>query len=149
LRQVSFPTLNTLDDAIRALKEIENASRISEQGAWTAYTATVTASSGTLAAYSATASVLNAGPLRQVRAVISLTDIGDAIGNLFVTLPTAAASDMAVAGCGMDTGASGKALAVRAAAGDNKVVIHGADGFSIIATGAVIEFFISYRAADS
>jgi hypothetical protein len=56
--------------------------------AWTAYTPTVTASSGTFTTVSATGRNLIIGKLMLVEMKITITTIGSAAGTLIATLPT-------------------------------------------------------------
>ncbi len=90
-------------------------------GVWTAYTPTVTATSGTFTAVSATGKYARVGGVMHVTATITITTNGTAAGGVVITLP-AAATGYAV-GNGREDTTTGNLLQAFVSSGNSVAVV--------------------------
>jgi len=82
----------------------------STNGAWTSYTPTVTASSGTFTTVSATGAYQTIGKTCFVSVNIIITTVGTASGAIYATLPFTSAARIQIGGWGMETSSTGYML---------------------------------------
>lgn len=116
------------------------------QGAWTSYTPTITASSGTFTTTSATCFYAQNGKLITYRMDITITTVGTASGSVIATLPVNASTTAGAAGAGREDNISGKALSVKLTAATT-ISMNNYDNTSPIAAGSICRIFGSYEAA--
>jgi hypothetical protein len=104
-------------------------------GAWTSYTPTVAASSGTFTSVSATGNYIQIGKTVFARFAITITTVGTATGNVTVTLPFSANGRISF--CGKESSVNGKAFC-SSATNSSTVTLTNYDNTSPIAAGAVL-----------
>jgi hypothetical protein len=82
----------------------------STNGAWTSYTPTVTAQTGTLTTVSATGYYQTIGKTCIVSMSITITNAGTGSGGLYATLPLTSANRVQIGGYGMENNSTGNML---------------------------------------
>jgi hypothetical protein len=79
-------------------------------GAWTAYTPTISAASGTITTSSATGQYQTIGKTCILNMNITITTVGSASGSCNATLPFTSASNIQIGGYGMEVNTNGAML---------------------------------------
>lgn len=117
-------------------------------GAWSTFTPTITAGSGTFTTVSAAGSFLQIGKLVSFICTITITTVGTASGNIFMPLPVGTLK-RAFATCGVETAITGKTVNVFGAASASALSLNQGNnlGASLIAAGNVLTFSGTYEAA--
>lgn len=105
--------------------------------AWSSYTPTVSAQSGTFTSVSATGAYKQLGKTVFVRITVTVTTLGSAAGTLFVTLPSSAVSAGYML-LGRENGATGKLLQGYTTSASSTLNIVAYDNISTIVSGANI-----------
>ena len=82
----------------------------STNGAWTSYTPTITASTGSFTTVSATGFYQTIGKTCFVSINITITTVGTASGLIYATLPFTSAARIQIGGWGMETSSTGNML---------------------------------------
>jgi hypothetical protein len=114
-------------------------------GAWTAYTPTITAQSGTITTATATGRYRQSGKTVFLQVDITITTAGTGAGGVIASLPVTAAANVYV-GCAYEratSGASGAAVIGNVSA--TQVYARGATGATFIANGAIVSVGITYE----
>lgn len=106
---------------------------VADNDAWTTYTPTVTAASGTFTTVSATGRYKQMGKTIQTQIKITITTVGTASGGISVTLPFTSAHDFVFAG--RETSATGNVVAAHVAPSTNQMFVVRYDNASIIGAG--------------
>jgi hypothetical protein len=126
---------------------IQGQAALTDQGAWTAYTPTLSATSGT---YGSGATVsgryVQLGRLVCMTATVNTPNIGSAAGGAVITLPVAQRSGSTAIGQGRENAVNGKMLQV-ITDGANSVQILNYDNSSPIVAGAQYLVSFTYEAA--
>lgn len=107
------------------------------KAAWTTYTPTVTAGSGTFGSVSATGAYLLTGKTVLFAVTVTITTVGTASGTIVVSLPTGTAKRAAMIPVG-ETALAGTIGVGRIAAGATSMVIIRYDVGSLISAGHVV-----------
>jgi hypothetical protein len=117
-------------------------------GAWTTFAPTITSSSGAFTTVSAAGSFLQIGKMVSFICSITITAVGTAAGNIFMTLPVGTLK-RAWATSGVETALTGKTLNVFGAAAASSLQINQGNnsGASVITNGYVLTFSGTYEAA--
>jgi hypothetical protein len=105
-------------------------------GAWTAFTPTISASSGTFTTVSASGTYAHLGKIIVFQMTITMTTIGTAAGTLRATLPTTANNIATFSG--RENAVTGLMVQGNVSPASNTLSILKADNTSIIASGNVI-----------
>lgn len=129
-------------------KRVSSLERTSEQGleAWTAYTPTVTAASGTFGSVTVTSRYNKRGRTVTMTGSLTITTVGTAAGGVYLTLPVPALTTAMYVGAGREHQNTGAMLIAWVAAAD-KVTLYRYDNTSPIAAGNVLKFTVTYEAA--
>lgn len=112
--------------------------------AWTAYTPTVSATSGTFTTVSATGRYKQIGKTIHMQADVTMTNVGTAVTNLQITLPFTAASNVYI-GAAREHALTGKSGAAIIQSGGSVAIAIDATGATFIANGNVVAFGITYE----
>jgi hypothetical protein len=115
-------------------------------GAWTTYTPTVTAQSGTFTTVSATGRYIRIGKLCIVNVSITVTNNGTAAVQTFATAPFAASSSQIYSGCGRENAVQGWMLQSRITT-DSTIRIGKYDGSYGSGTGYQLDTTTIYEVA--
>lgn len=117
---------------------------VNQNAAWTAYTPTVTSTSGTFTTVSATGRYKQVGKTILLQADVTVTSAGTAAGNIIVSLPFTAAAFAYIGSCRehQNTGKSG--AAVITANGTTAIMVD-STGTTFIANGNVVGLGITYE----
>lgn len=118
-----------------------------ESTAWTSYTPTVSAGSGTFTLATATARYKIIGKTIHLQADVTITTVGSAAGTLVITLPPAAspAAAFAYVGSIREHNLTGKSGAAVIPASGTTAFGSDATGTTLIAAGNVVAFGITYE----
>ena len=114
--------------------------------AWTPYTPTVTAGSGTFTTVSATGRYLRIGKLMNIQIAVTITTNGTAAGAVQATLPATAGAGVYVL-AGRETVVAGKMLQGNIAPGGTTVNIFNYDNSYSGSNGAILIVSGSYETA--
>jgi hypothetical protein len=129
--QIFFDYLRVLDLTLR--------------GAWTAYTPSLAAGTGTFTSASVSAAWIAIGKTVLYRGTVSITTAGTAAGDLIVGLPSTTKAP--AVGSALDSVGSGSGLIVYAAASAATAFIRKDDTTTIIADGRTVDFMLPYEQA--
>lgn len=116
-----------------------------DNAAWTAYTPTITAGSGTFTTVSASGRYKLIGKTAFVSIVVGITTVGTAVGSLSVSLPVTATSSSANMGMGRENGLTGKMVQGLIAGGATSVAIFDYQNVTVNASGAQVFFSAVYE----
>ena len=125
---------------------------LSDMGAWTAYTPTVTSSGGSITTVGAVSAVYQqVGKTVFVNFSVAITTVGTASGQLLLTLPVSSSTNMPVDGAfgtARETVLTGFSLTVSKSAG-GRAAIYKYDGSGVfpLGNGVTAKGFIIYEAA--
>lgn len=117
-----------------------------DQAAWTAYTPTVTAGSGTATTVSATGRYKQIGKTVIVQASVTVTAVGTAAGSMQITVPIAASTSANYVGSCFESGITGKSGAgVIQTAFPTKIYTTDATGTTWWANGKIVDCTVAYE----
>lgn len=118
-----------------------------DNNAWSAYTPTITANSGTYTTVSATGRYKQIGKTVICEGTVTTTDIGTGTGATYVTLPVTAKSATAYAGSGyIKSTAAGLSVGIFDTDATH-IRLYTASGGTAAANGLLLNFTITYEAA--
>jgi len=116
--------------------------------AWTSFTVTVTAGSGTITSYQSSGLYTRIGKLCVVRYYINMTNAGTAASNIVFTLPFTSKSGVAAGhGSGREQAATGKMLEVFVPENSSTAIVWFYDNSFPGATGNTLTFNAIYEVA--
>lgn len=119
----------------------------SSAGAWTSYTPTITAQSGTFTTVSATARYIQIGKTVTMSMTITITAVGTASAGVLFSLPVNAQSNSGYIGSGREDATGGKMLQARLNSANNQGGIFNYDNTTAAGSGNVLKMLITYEAA--
>lgn len=114
-------------------------------GAWTAYTPTVTAGTGTFTTVSATGAYVQIGKIVIVRGTVTITTNGTAAATVIATLPITQKTGTVGHGIGREVNATGNTVLVQCGS-TNATMFTVSNGYPG-GTGYTIQFSATYEAA--
>lgn len=126
------------------------AGKFDTPGAWTSYTPTVTAASGTFTSVSATAQWTRVGRMIHVNAAIVITTNGTAAGSVRFTLPVLSGTTPTTGswqGAGREGGVTGSNLSVSVSSSSDIAVVRLYNNNYPGQNGAVLQVSITYQSA--
>jgi hypothetical protein len=140
----SAGTLAATDTILQAFNKLAG---LADNAAWTAYTPTITAGTGTITTSSATGRYKQVGKTVRLQITITITTAGTGASNLIATLPVNAVASTWQIGTAADnaTGNVGRSLILNSDATKIFCSVHG--GGTFIANGAVVVIGMVYEAA--